>query len=193
MHTTIRDILAREQVRQAAPATSQPAANPMLVSPEDLQQQQMEKEQQQMMLPGQSSIQPAQALPMHEVNANPQKYPMEHAQALHSFLKNAAGGPNTGFVTTNPDSHNMAKELAVSGHLQFHGSQPGGSGGGMRKHWSLTPKGLAAVGQGTGAKKPGMPGAGGGARPGMPGQARPAGAMGTQRPAAMIGKGPGLK
>jgi hypothetical protein len=163
---TIREILPLEQVRAGVVKQQ-----PMMVSPEDLQQQQDEDIAKGQMMPGQASIQPSQALPMHEVNADPQKYPMEHASKLHSFLKNAAGGPATGFVTTNPDSHAMAKELAKSGHLQHHGSRPGQAGGGMVQHWSLTPKGLGAVGQGA-KPKPG----GGMGRPGMGGQ-RPGGGM----------------
>ena len=149
MHTTIRDLFAREQVRQA------PASVGSMVTPEDLQQQNEEEEQKRTMMPGQGSIQPSQALPMHEVNAEPTKYPADQAMALHSFLKNAAGGPATGFVTTNPKSHEMAKSLAKSGHLQHHGSRPGQKGGGMQHHWSMTPKGLAAIGMG-GTKKPGQ-------------------------------------
>ena len=142
------------------------------MTPEDLQQQQDIEQQKAMMMPGQSSIQPSQALPMHEVNADPTKYPVDQATALHSFLRNAAGGPATGFVTTNPKSHEMAKTLAKSGHLQHHGSRPGQKGGGMQHHWSLTPKGLAAIGQGA-TKKPG----GMGGKPGFGGQQRPGGGM----------------
>lgn len=170
MVTTLVSLLAREQVRQASTST------PNLVTPEDLQQQQDQELQKSQMMPGQQSIQPAQALPMHEVNADPQRYAPEEAQKLHAFLRNAAGGPATGFVTANPDSHKMAETLAKSGHLQHHGNRPGGKGGGMLKHWSMTPKGLAAIGMG-GTKKAGQSqpqgakagGGGGSARPmGMP-------------------------
>jgi len=162
--TTIRDLFPLEQVRAAGAAQKGQVPqqqNPMLVSPEDLQQQQDEEAAKAQMMPGQSAIKPSQALPMHVVNADPQKYPVEQATAMHSFLKNAAGGPATGFVTDNPKSHEMAKALAKSGHLQHHGSRPGKAGGGILHHWSLTPKGLAAIGQGA-TKKPGMGKPGGG-------------------------------
>jgi hypothetical protein len=153
MITTIRDLLAQEVIRQ------QPQAKPVqqdndqedetLLSPDDIGQQEQQQQQQQMMGPQED-------FPMHEVNADPQRYPVQQATALHSFLKNAAGGTGK-FVTANKDSHEMAKTLARSGHLQSHGSRLGGAGGGTRMVWSLTPKGMAAIGQAP-VKKPGMGG-----------------------------------
>lgn len=164
MHTTIRDLMAREQIRQASPTqvNNDDQEDQALLSPEDIGQQEQEEEQKQLMKEQQGEF------PMHEVNAEPQRYPVDHAKALHSFLKNAAGGTGT-FVTANNDSHEMAKTLARSGHLQHQGSRPGGAGGGLKHVWSLTPKGMAAIGQAQ-QKKPGG-GMGGQQRGGM--QQRP--------------------
>jgi len=154
MHTTIRDILAREQVRQQT--TAQPLnqdndqEDGALLSPDDIGQQEQQQQEAEIAKQGQGEF------PMHEVNAEPTRYPEQHARALHSFLKNAAGGTGT-FVTSNNDSHEMAKALAKSGHLQHHGARPGGAGGGIRHVWSLTPKGMTAIGQrATQGKKPGF-------------------------------------
>jgi len=155
MHTTLRDLFARENVRQAPAAGKGQASVSNLVTPEDLQQQQDQELQKSMMMPGQDKIQPSSALPMHDVNFEPDRYPVEEAQKMHAFLRNAAGGPSTGFVTSKPDAHDIAKKLAKSGHLQHHGSRPGQAGGGLVHHWSLTPKGLASIGMG-GSKKPGL-------------------------------------
>src|SRR5882724_4258376 len=147
MHTTLRDLFAREQTRQTSVAS--------LVTPEDLQQQNEEEEQKRMMMPGQGAIKPSSALPKHVVRHEPDRYPVDQAKKLHSFLKNAAGGPATGFVTEDKESHDFAHSLARSGHLQHHGTRPGAKGGGVLHHWSMTPKGLAAIGMG-GTKKPGQ-------------------------------------
>ena len=165
MHTTIRDLMAREAVRQQP--TAQPVQNnddqddEAMLSPDEIGQQEQQQQMQQEQAQNQGEF------PMHEVNADPQRYPVDHAKALHSFLKNAAGGTGT-FVTANKDSHEMAKTLARSGHLQHHGSRPGGAGGGLKHVWSLTPKGQAAIGQAPAPKRPGF-GGGGQQRPGMVG------------------------
>jgi hypothetical protein len=138
-----------------------------MLSPDDIGQQEMEEQQRQEMQQQQGEF------PMHEVNADPQRYPVDQAKQLHSFLKNAAGGTGT-FVTANPQSHEMAKQLARSGHLQHQGQRLGGAGGGLRHVWSLTPKGMTAIGQQP--QKPARPG-GGQQRPG-------GGGGGQQRPAA---------
>jgi hypothetical protein len=158
MYQTIRDIMGQEAIRQQPMARPQPASqedtdDETLMSPDDIGQQEQQQQMQQQ--------QPQQDFPMHEVNADPARYPVQHAKALHSFLKNAAGGTGQ-FVTANKDSHEMAKTLARSGHLQHHGSRPGGAGGGIKHVWSLTPKGMAAIGQAP-VKKPGF---GGQQRPG---------------------------
>lgn len=154
MFQTIRDVMAREAVRQMPQAQPQPqddTDDEALISPEDVQQ---ELDEQENGAGGSAHAMGEGEFPMHEVNANPQRYPVDQAKAYHSFLKNAAGGTGT-FTTANPESHEIAKNLARSGHLQHHGSRPGGAGGGIRHVWSLTPKGMAAIGQGQ-VKKPGM-------------------------------------
>src|ERR1035437_5341768 len=162
MHQTIRDIIAREQIRQQPTAQPvQPVNNNQddtddqaMLSPDDIGQQEQEQQMQQEQAQNQGEF------PMHEVNADPQKYPVDQATQLHSFLKNAAGGTGT-FVTANPKSHEMAKQLARSGHLQHQGQRLGGAGGGTRHIWNLTQKGLAAIGQtqparaGGGQQRPG--------------------------------------
>jgi len=178
MYQTLRHIMAREQFRQQPTAPAQASPNQddtedqAMLTPDDIQQQQdqMQQEQEQKMMQQQQGGD----FPMHEVNADPQRYPVDQATQLHSFLKNAAGGTGT-FTTANKNSHEMAKQLARSGHLQHHGSRPGGAGGGIKHVWSLTPKGMAAIGQAPAPKKPGMggkPGFGGG-KPGMAQQQRP--------------------
>ena len=162
--------MAREAIRQQP--TAQPVQNnddqddEAMLSPDEIGQQEQQQQLQQEQAQSQGEF------PMHEVNADPQRYPVDHAKALHSFLKNAAGGTGT-FVTANKDSHEMAKTLARSGHLQHHGSRPGGAGGGLKHVWSLTPKGQAAIGQAPAPKRPGF--GGGGQRPGMSGQVKRAG------------------
>jgi hypothetical protein len=190
VYITIRSLLAREQFRQQP--TADPMAQPMptgkpavksvdpgmnddeddeaMLSPDDIGQQEQEEQMRQ------EQSQNEGEFPMHEVNADPQRYPVDQAKQLHSFLKNAAGGTGT-FTTANKESHEMAKTLARSGHLQHHGSRLGGAGGGLRHVWSLTPKGMAAIGQAPAPKRPGM---GGQQRPGGGQQQRPGG-MG-QRP-----------
>ena len=180
MHQTIRDIIAREQIRQQPTAQPvQPVNNNQedtddqaMLSPDDIGQQEQEQQMQQEQAANQGEF------PMHEVNADPQKYPVDQAKQLHSFMKNAAGGTGT-FVTANPKSHEMAKQLARSGHLQHQGQRLGGAGGGLKHVWSMTPKGMAAIGQQQPAQRSGM---GGQQRPGgqRPGGQRPGG--GQQRP-----------
>jgi translation initiation factor IF-2 len=195
MYSTIRDIIAREQIRQQPTAQPAPVNNnqPMnqddtddqaMLSPDDIGQQEQEQQMQQ------EQAQNEGEFPMHEVNADPQRYPVDQAKQLHSFLKNAAGGTGT-FVTANKESHEKAKQLARSGHLQHQGSRLGGAGGGLRHVWSLTPKGHAAIGEAppkAGASRGGGGFGGGGQRPGGNGQ-RPGGGQqsrpgqgGGQRP-----------
>lgn len=160
MHTTIRDILARETIRQA-PATENSTANDpnadqedqALMTPDDIGQQEQEQQMKE------DQAQNEGEFPMHEVDSEPARYPVEQAKGLHSFLKNAAGGTGT-FVTSTKESHEKAKQLAKSGHLQHHGSRLGGAGGGLRHVWSLTPKGMAAIGQqAQSTRRPGQGGA----------------------------------
>lgn len=147
--------MAREAIRQAPAVQPQPNEDQddeALLTPDDVGQQEQQQQEQQQQA---SAKQQEGEFPMHEVNAEPQRYPVDHAKALHSFLKNAAGGTGT-FTTANKDSHEMAKTLARSGHLQHHGARPGGAGGGIKHVWSLTPKGMAAIGQAPQPKRPGM-------------------------------------
>jgi len=137
------------------------------MTPDDIGQQEQEEQMKQ------EQAQNEGEFPMHEVNSEPTRYPVDQAKGLHSFLKNAAGGTGT-FVTSTKEAHEKAKQLAKSGHLQHHGSRLGGSGGGLRHVWSLTPKGQAAIGQQAQPAK----------RPGQGGAQRPGGFGGAQRPAA---------
>jgi hypothetical protein len=181
--------MARENMRQQTTAPPLPAKgngavpngtggnedtdDQAMMSPDDIGQQQQQEQERQMMQQQQGEF------PMHEVNADPQRYPVDQATQLHSFLKNAAGGTGT-FVTANKDSHEMAKQLARSGHLQHQGSRLGGAGGGLRHVWSLTSKGMAAIGQDpkVAKQKAGM-GQFGPQRPGMSGQ-KPGGGKSPQ-------------
>lgn len=90
--------------------------------------------------------------PEHEVSVDhpTNMHPPEEAQQQFDFLKQAMGGPQGGFVTKTPKSHQVAQKLARSGHIQHLGEKKLGNNHSVHV-WQLTPKGVAAVGPTTGA------------------------------------------
>jgi len=85
-------------------------------------------------------------MPGHEVdieNPTSMHHP-EVAKKQFSFLQQAAGGPAAGFVTKKNKSHEIAKQLARSGHLE-HVQEVKQLNGGTIMHWRLTPRGQQAV------------------------------------------------
>jgi hypothetical protein len=91
-------------------------------------------------------------MPEHELNVDhpTNMHDPEDAQRQFSFLKQAMGGPQEGFVTTTSKSHAVAHKLAKSGHLVKVQEAKLGNGH-TKMHWQMTPKGVAAVGPTTGA------------------------------------------
>lgn len=84
-------------------------------------------------------------LPGHEIDADSptHMHHPEEAKKQFEFLKMAAGGPGAGFVTKKNSSHELAKKLARSGHLE-HVQEVAQLNGGKVHHWRLTGKGSAA-------------------------------------------------
>lgn len=81
--------------------------------------------------------------PSHEISVKEAKRSPEQQQARQNFLRKAVGGSPSGFITRDSASHQMARGLARTGHLQHMGSMADEKTGKDINHWQLTEKGLA--------------------------------------------------